>query len=366
MFKNFINRILSLLLYGGTSKEQYSIICEDIRITNRKSIVIFSFLSAIMTGFLFFAAHFSKKAVVVNNTSIYLFAFLMALALSVLNQFVSGKAPIVLSISQYVFIYLFFSVGIIMAKNNYLDSSVSYMVLLFAIPLLVIIRPICLIAIVLSSDLVYYFVMRGVQAPELLSSNTINLLAYSVISIVTSTSVVTMKIQKIEAEHQNQQMLFTDMLTNLYNRHAYTELAKSYESKTLEQDIFYVALDVNGLKKANDTFGHSAGDALIISAAQCIQKAFGEYGKLFRIGGDEFAAMLHISEADLKKALDVLEEETANCKTIEPGLLSISVGYSSVNDLENGTFEDLARLSDERMYQNKAAYYLHTGKDRRR
>ena len=47
-------------------------------------------------------------------------------------------------------------------------------------------------------------------------------------------------------------------------------------------------MDVNGLKKTNDIFGHIVGDELLIGSAECIIKAFGAYGRCFRAGGDEF------------------------------------------------------------------------------
>ena len=73
-----------------------------------------------------------------------------------------------------------------------------------------------------------------------------------------------------------------------------------YEGNIQEMEVLqskaeprsYLAVDINGLKEVNDTFGHEAGDQLIIGAANCIERAFGDYGKVFRTGGDEFIVLL--------------------------------------------------------------------------
>ena len=52
------------------------------------------------------------------------------------------------------------------------------------------------------------------------------------------------------------------------------------------------SVDVNGLKKVNDTKGHTAGDELIKGAANCLTLAVGNNGKVYRTGGDEFMAVL--------------------------------------------------------------------------
>ncbi|MFR3283861.1 MAG: diguanylate cyclase domain-containing protein [Clostridium fessum] len=47
-----------------------------------------------------------------------------------------------------------------------------------------------------------------------------------------------------------------------------------------------------GWKRVNDTYGHVAGDELIRAAADCMKNSFNEYGKVYRIGGDEFAVII--------------------------------------------------------------------------
>ena len=51
----------------------------------------------------------------------------------------------------------------------------------------------------------------------------------------------------------------------------------------IPKDLVFVSIDVNGLKKVNDSMGHQAGDELLIGAAACMKKCFGRWGKVYRI-----------------------------------------------------------------------------------
>ena len=80
---------------------------------------------------------------------------------------------------------------------------------------------------------------------------------------------------------------FTDSLTRLGNRYAMnTYIVNNNGNKS----IGVVYCDITGLKRVNDNYGHSQGDALIIRAADAIRSVFEGYG-MFRIGGDEMLAI---------------------------------------------------------------------------
>jgi len=98
------------------------------------------------------------------------------------------------------------------------------------------------------------------------------------------------------------------------NRHA---MDYAVSKVAPEKSIGVLYCDVMGLKKENDSFGHGAGDALLIRASKCLQRGFGEYA-LFRIGGDEFLVLCEgISREELServtKGADILTKKE-NCK----------------------------------------------------
>lgn len=158
----------------------------------------------------------------------------------------------------------------------------------------------------------------------------------------------------------------TDDMTGLLNHRAYEEdCVKIVENNSIPQ-ITMIMMDVNGLKTANDTCGHMAGDELIIGAAKCIQTSMGEYGKVYRIGGDEFVAILECTKEQLEDMLQTFEHILEGFKGSHQCELSISKGVVVCKEHENLTFEGMKKLADKLMYEDKNEYYRRTGKPRRK
>lgn len=140
----------------------------------------------------------------------------------------------------------------------------------------------------------------------------------------------------------------TDALTGLPNRYSMERCALE-----LEEDggsIAVLVFDANFLKKVNDTEGHLAGDKLIRTAAGCIRECFSAEGgdNCFRIGGDEFCAILrHCRRADIKERLDRFEQ------ALKRENISVSVGSAWSEKLGEGSFKRLLGEADERMYARK-------------
>lgn len=173
--------------------------------------------------------------------------------------------------------------------------------------------------------------------------------------------------QIIDSEKKKEEQLWkesnTDELTGCLNRRAYEE-ALLYETNDSE-NLVYIAMDVNGLKTVNDSLGHAAGDELIIGAAKTMQQCLGNYGKIFRTGGDEFVAIIHSSAFSLTDILCDFEETQAKWHSQLVKELSISTGYVARREFPDLSVSDLARIADQRMYAAKAKHYHSKGIDRR-
>ena len=157
-----------------------------------------------------------------------------------------------------------------------------------------------------------------------------------------------------------------DQDTKLLNRRAFEEEKARLMASSLDENFVYVTADINGLKTANDTLGHAAGDELICGAAACMRKCFGRFGKVFRIGGDEFTAMLHISDAQLEEVRQELDSAISGWEGERIKKLSVSFGYASAREFPSENIAELSRISDERMYAAKSEYYRSSGIDRRK
>ncbi len=169
---------------------------------------------------------------------------------------------------------------------------------------------------------------------------------------------------------QREEMLYvlshSDKLTMLNNRLAQEEDIKKLKDIGITENFRLIVLDVNGLKAVNDTLGHPAGDELIKGAAKCITDVFSRYGKCYRIGGDEFTVMAHMSEEQLKNAINEFNQHVISWQGKLVSKLRIAYGIANAHEHPHATIEELLRLADDEMYLDKANYYKQHKLERRK
>lgn len=157
----------------------------------------------------------------------------------------------------------------------------------------------------------------------------------------------------------------TDSLTGMRNRRAYETDMQALQNDPKRLEVVYISMDLNGLKEINDHHGHEAGDWLITDAAEYMKECYGIYGTLYRIGGDEFAALVYADAWQLKRA-DVLFKQKMDTWTRRRGWeMSVSIGIAYAREEPSLSLSELAKLADERMYEDKAKFYQQKGRDRR-
>ena len=157
----------------------------------------------------------------------------------------------------------------------------------------------------------------------------------------------------------------TDQLTGLLNRRAYEEDFRALTQAALPDDLIYIAADVNGLKNINDEKGHVAGDELIIGAASCLKMIFAKYGKVYRTGGDEFVAIIRADKVLVSKIKSDMDSVISSWQGKLVKSLFISFGMAQVAEEPELSLAKIAKIADKRMYQNKNAFYIAKGVDRR-
>lgn len=209
---------------------------------------------------------------------------------------------------------------------------------------------------------------------EIASDNTSNMIAILIMVVYLSIAAgvilfVITRLSKVRKEKKEQSAMLSsisemsniDKMTGCFNRKSYEEDL----SNMLKNDQFiYVSMDVNGLKIINDSHGHVAGDELICGAASCMRRCFGKYGKVYRIGGDEFVAVLFVQ---LEQFVWIKTEFDGDIKywtgnQVEE--ISISCGYVSSGERKWASIKEIANVADIRMYEEKAMYYKKNGIDR--
>ena len=139
--------------------------------------------------------------------------------------------------------------------------------------------------------------------------------------------------------------LYTDVLTGIYNRRFFEE-----EIKKMEDEAGIAVIDLDDFKLHNDTYGHSAGDAALITTANIIKKYIRKTDILIRYGGDEFLLILpsikkHIFEDKLKLIQEKIHD--AVVPNYEKMQLSVSIGGAIFRE---GNMEDAVASADRQMY----------------
>jgi diguanylate cyclase (GGDEF)-like protein len=155
-----------------------------------------------------------------------------------------------------------------------------------------------------------------------------------------------------------------DSLTRLYNRSWYVDQLNRLERKG-PAPVSVVMIDLNGLKSANDQFGHAAGDALLRRAGEVLGEAAAEPASAARIGGDEFALLLPATDArGAAQIVDRVQKLVEVNNQFYPGLpLSLAMGAATPEPGER--LESVSRRADLAMYEAKRAHYHALDHDRR-
>ncbi len=156
---------------------------------------------------------------------------------------------------------------------------------------------------------------------------------------------------KKQMESELLYLSYHDKLTGLYNRRYFEEQLLNFNMDAYMPVSIFIA-DINGLKLANDAFGHERGDALLRRAAECLKVVVGEKAVISRWGGDEFAILL--PQTDDAKAKMILHEIKEECrgKCTESLGLHLAVGFS-VKSTGAITLQHVIRSAEEKMYQDK-------------
>ena len=139
--------------------------------------------------------------------------------------------------------------------------------------------------------------------------------------------------------------LYTDVMTGIYNRRFFEE-----KIKNMEDEAGIAVIDLDDFKLHNDTYGHSAGDAALITTANIIKKYIRKTDILIRYGGDEFLLILpsikkHIFEDKLKLIREKIHD--AVVPKYEKMQLSVSIGGAIFRE---GNIEDVIASADRQMY----------------
>lgn len=157
--------------------------------------------------------------------------------------------------------------------------------------------------------------------------------------------------------------VYTDGLTGAYNRRFFMESLKDLEKKKKAYGI--ISIDLNGLKRVNDSLGHEAGDEIIKGVVECCEKTFEEKDIICRLGGDEFSVISFENEETIKMRIGELNAYSKKWKGRLVDSISFATGYAYQAAESEKTYSEIMKIADQKMYQNKKEYYQDKNHNRR-
>ncbi|AGB42449.1 diguanylate cyclase (GGDEF) domain-containing protein [Halobacteroides halobius DSM 5150] len=157
--------------------------------------------------------------------------------------------------------------------------------------------------------------------------------------------------KEYKKEEKIKRLTFHDSLTGLYNRRYFEQELQRLDTQR-QLPLSIIIGDVNGLKLANDAFGHHLGDKLLRKAAQTIKNSCRNEDIVARWGGDEFAILLpQTTEKDVKKVCSRIEKD---CKEKDLGLIDISISLGhATKKLPTQSSKDIFKEAEDWMYKKK-------------
>ncbi len=150
----------------------------------------------------------------------------------------------------------------------------------------------------------------------------------------------------------------TDDMTGLYNRRGFLDLARQNLSlsRRMGMDGLLFFADLDGLKKINDSFGHSAGDEAILETGIILKKTFRNSDIISRVGGDEFIVFTVDTNTNLISVflnrMKSLTDEY-NAASGKPWKISISIGAIPFKSDDTNSIEDIIHQADLLLYEHK-------------
>ncbi|MEW6078110.1 MAG: GGDEF domain-containing protein [Thermodesulfobacteriota bacterium] len=151
-----------------------------------------------------------------------------------------------------------------------------------------------------------------------------------------------------------------DGLTRLTNRRSFIEISERELLRTQRNPVAMIScimVDIDHFKSINDTYGHPAGDAMLVQVARTLRENAREYDEVGRYGGEEFAVLLPMTTLD--KAVNIAERQRARIAETEIIIdgrtirVTASFGVACLPAAGIGNINDLLKAADEALYHAK-------------
>jgi diguanylate cyclase (GGDEF)-like protein/PAS domain S-box-containing protein len=161
--------------------------------------------------------------------------------------------------------------------------------------------------------------------------------------------------KKLEETLRNSSL--KDDLTGLFNRRGLLKQAAPYFdfARRQKEKLLLLFIDLDGMKKINDEFGHNEGDNALIQTAAILNRSFRSTDIIARLGGDEFTVLVTDLNASKEDAISRLNDnlKAYNASETRSHKLAFSIGVATLEPERMACFEELLEQADQAMYEQK-------------
>jgi diguanylate cyclase (GGDEF)-like protein/PAS domain S-box-containing protein len=148
-----------------------------------------------------------------------------------------------------------------------------------------------------------------------------------------------------------------DDLTGLFNRRGLLKQAAPYFdfARRQKESLLLLFIDLDGMKRINDEFGHNEGDNALINTAAILNRSFRSSDIIARLGGDEFTVLVTDLSASKEDAITRLNDnlKAYNASETRGHKLAFSIGVATLEPERMTCFEELIEQADQAMYEQK-------------
>src|ERR1051325_1732886 len=163
--------------------------------------------------------------------------------------------------------------------------------------------------------------------------------------------------ERKKAEEKLRDSSLKDDLTGLFNRRGLLRQAAPYFNfaRRQKEKLLLLFIDLDGMKRINDEFGHQEGDNALINTAAILNRSFRSSDIVARLGGDEFTVVVTDLNANKDDAIRRLTEnlKAYNASEVCRYKLSFSIGVAALEPQRMTCFEELLEQADQAMYEQK-------------
>jgi len=305
-----------------------------------------------------------QMAMVVLFSCYYFIPFLAACYLDTYESFHKNKfMRITMYVTGVIYIFLqvlqganviryidFVSVGHVMIAVIILGVAVNYVIQRKKnrkIPDVTVYKAMMVLGFFCFVDIFRYHLSPMLKATQF------SMIGFLIFFFYLGFSVINQMNDAVIRERENniyKKLAFIDKMTQINNRTAFEQKLYAMRQNEVTEPTYLCLVDMNDLKKINDTYGHTAGDNAIIEIAKTLTDCFAD-AECYRIGGDEFCVIIEgVQEEQIKEAWrNVQAELEEKSKNLDYEIVT-AIGYGKV---ESGNVDECFNKADALMYKNK-------------